>query len=199
MIMHLGLEITEPELAKMLGSLSPFSVNVVPPGIALYRILEGLHREKPGPIRIVETGCVRDSNPTSMMSDGWSTFYFAKWVAEHPGSSLATIDIDQINIDHCKLFLKRFGLEKNPTFITGDSVETLNSWSHGHIDVLYLDSSDDQNHGLEEFKAGYYRNPKPKVIIMDDFVSKAAKAVEFASRHGIPFGSIERYTFFKPD
>lgn len=186
-----GTDFPEDQLEPMLNSLGPFSITFIPPGITLYQLLDSLNQPT---LNIVETGCTRDTSPTGMMSDGWSSFYFAKWIHEHNGS-LTTIDIDPINLGYCQIFLKRFRLLSDKvSFIEQDSVQAIKELKQP-VDVFYLDSCDGLDHGLAEFQAALVH--RPKMIIMDDFTSKAAKAVEFATQEKISFQQIQRYTVFK--
>jgi len=192
MIMNIGIEVTEENLATILNGLNSFIFTITPPGITLYKLLDAVYKNQP--LHIVETGCVRDVNPTSLITDGWSSFYLAKWVANHSGK-FTTIELDATNLAHGKLFLERFGLAKDVQFINGESVEEISKLTD-KVDVFYLDSCDGVEHGLAEFQAALKHDPV--LIIMDDFISKAAKAVEFANQQGIPFKQIDRYSVFTP-
>ena len=187
------IEITEEQLTSVLHSVAPFTITLTPPGITLYQIVSSL--SKGAPLHILETGCVRDPTPTGMMTDGWSTFYFSKWVNENPGSKLTSVEINPINIEYGKLFIKRFNFSQNPEYITADSVAAIQGMAE-HPDVFYLDSCDDLDHGLAEFQAALEHHPR--LIIMDDLVSKAAKAVDFAKAQGIRHEFLARYTIFFP-
>jgi hypothetical protein len=191
--MQIHLEVEESQIPAMVNSLAPLGFSVTPPGIHLYGMLDFASEGKP--LHIVETGIARDPNLTALMSDGWSSFYFAKWVAEHPGSTFTTIELNKANLEYGKIFLERFDLADGVNFVNGESVEEIGKLQEP-VDVFYLDSCDGVDHGLSEFQASLAH--KPKIIIMDDFVSKAAKAVSFAQQTGIPYQQVDRYSLFKP-
>lgn len=192
MIMNIGIEVTEENLTEILNGLNSFIFTITPPGITLYRLIDSVSAGRP--LNIVETGCVRDVNPTSLITDGWSSFYLAKWAATH-GGKFTTIELDATNLAHGKIFLERFKLSDNVQFVNGESVEEISKLKE-KVDVFYLDSCDGVEHGLAEFKAALAHDPI--LIIMDDFISKAAKAVEYAAENKIPFKQIDRYSVFTP-
>ena len=190
MLLHISVDFPETEL-KILHTLEPFSIKIAPPGILLYKLVEEVAQFKP--VHICETGCLRDPSPTGMMTDGWSSFYFSKFAHEHQGSKLTTIELDGTNLAYCQLFLSRFGYINHNQFIQGDSVKVISELTE-HPDVFYLDSCNGLEHGLAEFQAAL--GHKPKLIIMDDFSSKAASAAEYANQQSIPFQQMGRFSVF---
>jgi hypothetical protein len=192
MLLMSPIEVTEEQLRSVVQSVAPFTITLTPPGIVLHQLVTAVARG--GPLYICETGCLRDPTPTGMMADGWSSFYFAKWANDNPGSKLTTIDLNAINLEYCRLYLSGFDFKSEfHELINKDSVIAIQELKE-HPDVFYLDSCDDLDHGLAEFEAALAHNPK--LIIMDDLVSKAAKAVEFAKTLGISCQYLGRYTLF---
>jgi hypothetical protein len=194
MLLNLGVEIPEDEVKNLVEKLEPFTLSFTPPGILLYKLVDQIAEGKP--LYICETGCTRDQNPTALMSDGWSSVYFSKWVYEHDGSRLMSIDLNRTNLGFCWMILDRFGYNDTAkvNLTNGESVLTITNLAE-HPDVFYLDSCDGLEHGLAEFKAAMVH--QPKLIIMDDFISKAASAAEYANQQNIPFIQMGRYTVFK--
>lgn len=175
---------------KFLEAKVPLSVTVYPPGYYIYQILETV--SKGAPLRIVETGCLRDTDPAACFSDGWSTYYIACWVRDHPGSFFSSVELDQENFFTCAQFLSGKNLfTDRVTLVSGDSLEFLQD---KEADVYLLDSCDGFEHGLEEFKAAMEH--KPKAILMDDLESKGRYAKEYAEKLNIPIQQIDRYTVF---
>lgn len=196
-ILNIAVSFPDDQWMPFLNSLGPFQTVLLPPGVYLYRALEELSKSLGGkPLTIVETGCWRDASPSSLMSDGWSTYYFARWVKDHSNSRLITLELEKKNLDLCFDLFKQYELPRERIFWSiGDSVESIKQLSpYTEIDVFFLDSCDGLEHGLEEFKAALAH--KPKLIIMDDFATKAAKAFEYALSLGIKPQTVDRYTFF---
>lgn len=194
MLLHLGVEIPEDEVKRLVEKLEPFNLSFTPPAILLYKLLDQISEGEP--LFIFETGCTRDQNPTALMSDGWSSVYFAKWTYEHEGSRFMTVDLNRTNLGFCWMILDRFGYTDTAkvNLTNGESVATIIKLAE-HPDVFYLDSCDGLEHGLAEFKAAVAHSPK--LIIMDDFESKVASAAEYARVENIPFIQMGRYTVFK--
>ena len=165
---------------------------IAPSGIYLYKLCDAVSQGRP--IRILETGCLRNPDPSSLITDGWSTFYFAEWVKAHPGSAFDTVELDPKNVEICRNFLKEHDLDKYATVWQSDSLEFLNTWEPP-VDVFFLDSCDGLEHGLEEFKLALYF--RPCTIIMDDYESKVKLADEYARSIGITSQRMDRYTVFQ--
>ena len=165
---------------------------VEPPGLTLYRLLDEIYDGKP--LRIVETGCLRNGSADALMSDGWSTYYFAQWVKRHPGSTLTSIEIDPASCRLCEQFLRSNELGEIVEFLCGDSTTVL--LGRDETDFVYLDSCDGLEHGLEEFRTALLLNPK--IIVMDDFDTKARMAFDWAAANKIPVERNNRYTIFRP-
>jgi hypothetical protein len=176
---------------ELIESMRSIGITFPPPGVVLYQILERLSQGRP--LKIVETGCLRDTTYKACFDDGWSTYYFARWVKAHPASKLTTIELALENVKTCKHFLEEQNLSEYVTFQGADSLEAL-SWAWSDIDVFFLDSCDGLDHGLAEFKAALTH--RPKLIIMDDFETKVASAAKYAEGLGIEISQEYRYAVF---
>lgn len=176
---------------EIIESMASLSFTVPPPGVVLYQIVETISQGLP--LKIIETGCLRDTQIKSWFDDGWSTYYFARWVKDHPGSDLTTIELNPDNIKTCKNFLAEKNLSEYVSFHVADSLDALlQDW--GRVDIFFLDSCDGLEHGLKEFKAALTH--KPQLIIMDDLLTKGQLAVEYAEEIGIRSFPENRYTLF---
>jgi hypothetical protein len=191
MLIQLAVEVTEEAIQKVVNDLTTFQLQLTPPGILLHKLAEEV--SDGGPLHICETGCLRDQNPTAMMTDGWSSIYFARYVKDHPGSKLTTIELDRTNLGYCLLTLGRYGYTENVNLVHGESVATITDMKE-HPDLFYLDSCDGLEHGLAELKAALAHNPK--LIVMDDYISKVSMAAEFAAKENIPMVQMGRYSTF---
>lgn len=191
MLIQVAVEVPEEDIKRVVTELTPFQLQLTPPGILLHKLAEEV--SDGGPLHICETGCLRDQNPTAMMTDGWSTIYFARYVKDHAGSKLTTIELDRTNLGYCLLTLGRYGYTDGVSLVHGESIATITDMKE-HPDMFYLDACDGVEHGLAEFKAALAHNPK--LIIMDDYVSKVASAAEFAKDQNIPIVQMGRYTAF---
>lgn len=171
-------------------SMRPLTFTHPPPGVVLYQALDAVSQGKP--LRIVETGCLRDTNISACFSDGWSTYYFARWVKANPESKLATVELDSANVETCRAFLAEHKLAVH--FVNGDSLAELPKLE---ADVYFLDSCDGLEHGLAEFQIALAH--RPRLIIMDDLPTKGLRAVEYAKELGIEVAEVSRYTFFNTE
>lgn len=187
--LSVSTEIDEKIFKEYIETLQPFVFSAEPSGMHLYRLLHSVFQGKP--ISIVETGCLRDTEPSAAFSDGWSTLYLAKYAHESK-SSFISIEMEAANIEKCGTFLKDFGLFRDVLFTCEQSPEALEE--DFPADFYLLDSCDGLEHGLAEFVAALKH--KPKIIVMDDLDTKARKAVEFADEVGIQHQQIDRYTVF---
>ena len=96
----------------------------------------------PGPINIVETGCLRIKD--NFLGDGQSTLLFDKYIqSRENGSNLFTVDIDPEATKVCRSIVS-----ENVEIFTGDSVKYLNELmirlykEEKKISLFYLDSFD---------------------------------------------------------
>jgi len=189
--LNITISIPDERFLELLNSNQPFSTLLLPPGVNLYQAADLVSQGKP--IHIVETGCLRDTHPSAWITDGWSTFYFAKWIKAHPESKFTSIELAPEAIEKCKTFLQSHGLAEYVQFVNGSSAEEILDLSDT-ADLFFLDAGDGLEAGLVDFKAALTHNPK--LIIMDDFGKKVALAAEYASNKNIPYVRIDRYTVF---
>lgn len=145
------------------------------------------------PIRIVETGCMRDLSTMAERGDGWSTLYIARWVKEHPKCTFDSVDLNANAIEIAHMALEAEGLAKYCTFHLQDSLKYLaaQSW----IDFAFLDSCDGLQHGVDEFRLTV--SAGAKLIIMDDFATKGAWAVKEAKELGWDVSAMDRYSVLR--
>jgi len=190
-ILSISISIPDERFLELLDANQPFSTLLTPSGINLYQAADLVSQGEP--IHIVETGCLRDTNPSAWITDGWSTFYFAKWIKAHPESKFTSIELAPEAIEKCKTFLQSHGLAEYVQFVNGSSAEEILDLSDA-ADLFFLDAGDGLESGLTDFKAALTHNPK--MIIMDDFEKKVALAAEYASNKKIPHVRIDRYTVF---
>jgi Methyltransferase domain len=190
--LNVQIDFPEESWKPFLDSLGPMSVLLAPPGVYLYKICDAVSQGRP--LRIVETGCLRNTDPSAIIQDGWSTFYFSKWGKNHPGSSFDSVELDPKSISLCGQFLKQHELSEHVRFWNFDSMSLLETWDQP-VDVFFLDSCDGLDHGLAEFKAAL--EFRPCTIIMDDYDTKARLADEYAKSIGIPSQRMDRYTVFQ--
>ena len=153
-------------------------MTLIPPGTVFAELLDSVYQDRP--IRIVETGCMRDLSTTSEHSDGWSTLWIARWVRKHAGCTFDSVDLNINAIELAHTALEAEGLAQYCEFHLQDSLKYLGSQSW--LDVAYLDSCDGLEHGKEEFRLA--ASAGASLIIMDDFSTKAALAVAEAKKLG---------------
>lgn len=188
-ILNVSIALPDDYFHGLLHSLASFDLRMEPPGLNLYRIADQVK-----PSSIFATGSIRDTNPSAMMSDGWDTFYLAKWVESSPGCNFTTVELDPKSVELCRTFLTHHGIGQFVYLVCGDSLETMRSLTEP-VDMFVLDSCDGLEHGLAEFQEALKHNPK--IIVMDDWDKKVLKAAEYAASIGIPFQHVDRYTVFQ--
>jgi|HubBroStandDraft_6_1064221.scaffolds.fasta_scaffold00056_25 predicted O-methyltransferase YrrM len=128
----------------------------------IFRHLDKLGR----PIRIVETGCVRELDDWSA---GYSTVLFDKYVKSKHGFLVESVDINPKNAELCQQLVSQVRVT------TGDSVEFLRSLS-GTVDLLYLDAMDvdwknplpSAQHHLNELMAALPLIRPDTLVVVDD-------------------------------
>ncbi len=191
-IIEVGIKfpVSDEAFHTLIDSLMPMQFELSPGGLHLYKFIKSLYKFKP--MVIVETGTLRDINPKAAFSDGWSTFYLAKF-AKETNSTFISIEPDGSSIELCSSFLKEYDL--NVKFIQGYSPAAMFKIPD-QVDFFLLDSCDGLEHGLEEFKAALEHDPI--AIAMDDYETKAKLAVEYAQGRGISVNQVDRYFVFKP-
>ena len=187
----MDLQIQEEVLLNHLEHMVPItgSMSFESAGIRLYELLKSIYQG--APLKIVETGCLRDTEPSAIFSDGWSTYWIAKF-AKETFSSFTSVECDADSIKKCQGMLEKFNLSSSVKFTCGLSPELLSSM--GDVDFFFLDTCDGLEHGLEEFKATLSHHPK--LVVMDDFSAKAKLAVKYATSEGIAVSQLQRYSVF---
>lgn len=119
-------------------------------------------------LRIVETGTIRGTNEPSRVGDGWSTQFFAHWLAEHDGGELIAIDLHTATVpmvlteDEMKRVVLRQGhsiAELSHLLSMRDTLD---------VDVAFLDSDNDAQLILHEFMIARELVCKGGLIIIDD-------------------------------
>jgi predicted O-methyltransferase YrrM len=163
-------------------------------------ILQGVLDEMYGgkPLMIVETGTMRDTHMLSEITDGWSTLYIARWVAEHSTEGPTDCEFHSVDLNAHAIELAHAALEEEHlarfcTFHVQDSLKYLGSQTW--LDFALLDSCDGLQHGVDEFRLA--ASAGASVIVMDDYQTKAAWAVKEARETGWKYEPCGRYSVLK--
>lgn len=162
-----------------------------PPGMLFFKFLDSVYENKP--LKIVETGTMRDLALSAEYGDGWSTLRIAQWVSKHPECDFHTVDLSANAIDLAHAALEAEGVSKYCTFHLQDSIKFLNSLTW--VDFAFLDSCDGLQHGLDEFRLAV--SAGAKMIVMDDYQTKAAWAVVEGKKLGWNVEQVDRYSVFR--
>lgn len=147
-------------------------------GKEVVKLLNEFYGKSDGMLTIVETGCLRAINDDSEEGDGWSTLHIASWIAAHPDCKFISIDINPESLKLARLFLGSHA--RFVTFLRGESWRVLGNFYN--IDFAFLDTSDDPENGLSEFKAA--EKCGAKMIVMDDYGVKTPLAEVYAKENG---------------
>lgn len=161
------------------------------PGNHFETFLNSIYDGKP--LKIVETGCMRDLALSAEWGDGWSTLYIARWVSKHPECEFHTVDLSANSIDLAHAALEAEELAQYCAFHLQDSIKFLNAQTW--IDFAFLDSCDGLQHGLDEFRLA--ASAGTRLIVMDDYQTKAALAVKEAKNLGWNVSFADRYSVFR--
>lgn len=163
----------------------------LPPGTLFAKYLDEVYAGKP--VKVYETGTMRDLAVSAEWGDGWSTLYIARWIKEHPGSTFDSVDLNINAIDLAHAALEAEGISDCCTFHCQDSLKFLSkiNWA----DLIFLDSCDGLQHGLEEFRLA--ASTGAKIILMDDYTSKAVWAVKEAKELGWTVEFANRYSVLR--
>jgi predicted O-methyltransferase YrrM len=164
---------------------------IQPPGELFETFLNSIYEQKP--LKIIETGCMRDLAVSAQYGDGWSTLYIARWVSKHPGSEFHTVDLSANSIELAHAALEAEGLAQYCTFHLQDSLKFLAqaTWA----DFCFLDSCDGLQHGLDEFRLA--ASTGARLIVMDDYQTKASLAVKEARNLGWDVQFVNRYSVLR--
>jgi hypothetical protein len=132
----------------------------------LAEVIGRLPRKK---LVVVETGTLRDANPSARESDGWSTYCLAELLAKRgeEGSKLYSIDISPDCVETSRKIVPE-EYHKLTTWICKDAREAIPSLEADSIDLLYLDSSDDPKQILAEFQVAAPKLGPESIVIVDD-------------------------------
>lgn len=160
------------------------------PGTLFAQFLDSVYEGKP--IKIVETGCMRDLALGSEYGDGWSTLYIARWVANHSDCEFHSADMNPDSLDIARMALEAEGLSQFCQFHQMDSIKFLKAHNY---DFVFLDSCDGLQHGLHEFWEA--QGGGAKLIVMDDFETKAKLAVADAIVQGWKYEQNGRYSVLR--
>jgi hypothetical protein len=164
------------------GTRTSQMTKTLSPGEQVVAILDKFWKQEDRPLIIVETGCMRSTHPDAEAGDGWSTLRIAEWLYKTQGGHLWCIDMDQSHIDLAiKAIRDKKALSGEITFICKESLMALDM-IHFNIDFAFLDTSDNLEHGLSEFKA--VESKGAKVVVMDDIPTKATLAIAYAIDKG---------------
>lgn len=109
---------------------------------------------------IVETGTIRGEIRSC---DGNSTVNFSEYV-KHRGGVFYSIDNNKEAVEYSKKIL---GVRENVHVVEALSTEFLESFPD-KIDVLYLDSANDEHIGLAEYEAAKPKLHEHTIILIDD-------------------------------
>lgn len=153
------------------------------------------------PVTIVETGCVRNSDPWALTGEGHSTILFDKYVqTRDDGSRVFSVDINEQAVVTCrKLVSDKVNVH------AGDSVPYLDQLSrqliqaNNNINLLYLDSYDvdyeywfpSAAHHLKELLAAWRAVNPETLVVVDDCPTTANLVMDNT-------GNYQFDRFFKP-
>ena len=125
-----------------------------------FNMMSKLQRKLERGLVIVETGTIRGDIRSC---DGNSTVKFADYVKHHDGA-FYSVDNNPEAIEYSKGVL---GDRENVHVVEGVSTEFLESFPD-KIDVLYLDSANDEHIGLAEYEAAKPKLHEHTIILVDD-------------------------------
>lgn len=119
----------------------------------------------------LETGCSFLWEPKNM--DNLSTYNIAKYLLESP-STLFSLDNDLKHINTCVYWLKEHGLLDSNIDISycPDSVSMMESiYDDGYFtfNFFWLDTSEDEEHGLQEYELARKLSRGKHVVCIDDY------------------------------
>ena len=132
----------------------------------------------PGPLTVVETGCVRNEDPWALTGEGHSTILFDKYVQARADKSMVfSVDINGNAVATCRKLVS-----DHVKVHEGDSVGYLNQLSRTlvnqgrTISLLYLDSYDvdyeywfpSAAHHLKELLSAWRAVDHQTLVVVDD-------------------------------
>lgn len=123
-------------------------------------ILDSLNKK---PVNILEIGAARSLDTSAKGGDGWSSLFWAEYIACY-GGSLTIVDINDDNLNNCKTLLSHY-TNIDIKFICGDGLNYIND----SYDIIYLDGSDDPQEMVNQFNK---IDRTKSIILCDDFHGK---------------------------
>jgi len=168
----------------------------------ILRALHHLEEVHPGPVCIVETGTLRNANPSACNSDGWSTIAWG-WYACQTGGHAYTIDIDPGAMEVCRRVTTPYS--SYLSYLCADSLQVFAHWvaetennltkhsgPKSEIHLLYLDSFDyfdherSEAHHLAEAQACLPLLAPTCLVLIDDTSVASATAGSLARKEELP-------------
>ena len=158
-------------------------------------------RAKKSSLDILETGTIRGAGENYQRGDGWSTITFAEYVKAN-GGTVTSVDL---NIDTAATVLKAHRLASNVKLVKSSSVDLLETMaakksptSKGVLDVAFLDSENDAELTLREFRTVSLLMRSPGLIMIDDVdmaskeVVKGHQVVPWLDAKGVTYRIVQR-------
>jgi predicted O-methyltransferase YrrM len=153
-------------------------------------IIEHLNQLKQiyGDVVVVETGSIRNVKPEYIVGDGHSTHLIAQWIKAN-GGNFFSIDLDT---SVAKKYLTELNLINWVQLIQMNSVNFLNKLKQDGVklNLAYLDSANDPDLILAEFKIVESMMTPEGIIIIDDCIPdhpellKGNAAIPYAKSQG---------------
>lgn len=133
------------------------------------KLLQDLEDKLQRDLYIVETGMIR--NPNNLQGDGHSTLFICDFVKHSKYEHWFTsIDLDT---EPCYNYLKSKGLLKYVYLVEKDSREGLKELSrYPYFDFVYLDTANNPELILEEFKIAEDKLHDDSIVMIDDATKK---------------------------
>lgn len=138
--------------------------------VPLSQVFQDIYEFLDHPIHAVETGTSYAWDEPNF--DNLSSLNISKHLTEPTNGWLNSIDKNQKSLDYCSEKLSDFNLHRI-SFICGESIDNLNEFGgrdiYSGINMAWLDSEEDVNHGEQEYIAVRKLMTKPYVICIDDY------------------------------
>lgn len=135
-------------------------------------------------INILETGTIRNVNPEYAIGDGHSTLWIAKWIREQDKPvNFYSIDKD---VSVAYKYLQELGYLPEVNLIKSNSLIWLDKYIPPEVHFALLDSANDAQNTLNEFKLVEPRMVKGGIVVIDDVimhskdVKKGHKVIPYA-------------------